>query len=119
MQLVSATTEPSWLVTPEKVNAVIRRLIEIAHPKKIILFGSYARGDITEDSDLDVLIVAGDEVKNTRKESVRLRSAIKEIEMPMDILVVRESTFQKLGDTPGLIYEEARRTGRLVYECES
>jgi hypothetical protein len=33
--------------------------------------------------------------------------------------VVRESTFQKLSDTPGLIYEEARRTGLLVYECES
>jgi predicted nucleotidyltransferase len=40
---------------------VVGRLIEMAHPKQIILFGSYARGKITEDSDLDVLIVAGDE----------------------------------------------------------
>ena len=37
----------------------------------------------------------------------------------VSIVVVRESTFQKLSDTPGLIYEEARRTGLLVYECES
>ncbi len=50
------TTEPPWLVTPEKVHAVVGRLIEMAHPKQIILFGSYARGKITEDSDLDVLI---------------------------------------------------------------
>jgi predicted nucleotidyltransferase len=83
------------------------------------LFGSYTQGEITENSDLDVLIVTGDEVGNTRKESVRLRSAVKGIEMPMDIVVVRESTFQKLGDTPGLIYEEARRMGRVAYECES
>jgi predicted nucleotidyltransferase len=83
------------------------------------LFGSYARGKISEDSDLDVLIVAGDEVENTRRESVRLRGALKEIEMPIDIVVVRESTFQKLSDTPGLIYEEARRTGLLVYESKS
>jgi predicted nucleotidyltransferase len=54
----------------------------VAHPKQIILFGSYARGKITENSDLDVLIVAGDEVENTRRESVRLRGALKEIEMP-------------------------------------
>ena len=113
------TTEPPWLVTPEKVHAVVGRLIEMAHPKQIILFGSYARGKITENSDLDVLIVAGDEVENTRRESVRLRGALKEIEMPIDIVVVRESTFQKLSDTPGLIYEEARRTGLLVYECKS
>jgi hypothetical protein len=65
-----ATTEPPWLVTPEKVHAVVGRLIEMAHPKQIILFGSYGRGKITEDSDLDVLIVAGDEVENTRRESV-------------------------------------------------
>ena len=117
--IMRATTEPPWLVTPEKVHAVVGRLIEMANPKQIILFGSYARGKITEDSDLDVLIVAGDEVENTRRESVRLRGALKEIEMPIDIVVVRESTFRKLSDTPGLIYEEARRTGLLVYECES
>jgi predicted nucleotidyltransferase len=58
-----ATTEPPWLVTPEKVHAVVGRLVEMAHPRQIILFGSYARGKITEDSDLDVLIVAGEELR--------------------------------------------------------
>ena len=56
--IMMATTEPPWLVTPEKVHTVVGRLIEMAHPKRIILFGSYARGKITEGSDLDVLIVA-------------------------------------------------------------
>src|SRR5271165_7198052 len=110
------TTDPPWLVTQEKVNALVDRLVKIAHPTRIILFGSYARGEVTEDSDLDVLVVTGDEVENTRKESVRLRSAIKEIEMPIDILVVTESRFQKLSNTPGLIYEEVLKTGQLAYE---
>ncbi|HYY31478.1 MAG TPA: nucleotidyltransferase domain-containing protein [Chthoniobacterales bacterium] len=74
----------------------VGRLIERSHPKQIILFGSCAQGKITEDSDLDVLIVAGDEIENTRRESVRLRGALKEIEIPIDIVVVRQSTFQKL-----------------------
>lgn len=93
----ATTTEPPWLVTPEKVHAVVGRLIEMAHPKQIILFGSYARGKITEDSDLDVLIVAGDEVENTRRESVRLSGALKEIEMPIDIVVEAESARRPSG----------------------
>lgn len=106
-------------MTPEKVDAVIRRLVQVARPKRIILFGSYVSGRITEDSDLDVLVVTGDELENTRRESVRLRHAVRDIDMPMDILVVRESAFQQLGDIQGLIYEEARRSGRLVYELQS
>ncbi len=110
--------KPPWLVTPEKVQAVVQQLIKAAKPKKIILFGSYIRGEVTRDSDLDVLVVAGDEVKNTTEEGVRLRSAVENINMPMDILVVTESRFQELADKPGLIYKEARTTGQLVYEAE-
>jgi predicted nucleotidyltransferase len=41
-------------------------LIQIARPKKIILFGSYVLGDPIRDSDLDVLVVVGDEVESPR-----------------------------------------------------
>ncbi len=87
-------------------------------PKKIILFGSYVRDQVTRDSDLDVLVIADDGVANTRKESVRLRDAVGSIDMPMDILVVRESRFEALKDKVGLIYREASRTGHLVYEAQ-
>ena len=110
--------DPSWLVTPEKVQAVVQQLIKAARPKKIILFGSYVRGEVTHDSDLDVLVVTSDDIKNTGEESVRLRSVLDDINMPMDILVVTESRFQELGDKPGLIYKEARTSGRLVYESK-
>lgn len=110
--------KPSWLVTPEKVQAVVQQLIKAARPKKIILFGSYVRGEVTRDSDLDVLVVAGDDVNNTGEESVRLRSVLDDINMAMDILVVTESRFEELGDKPGLIFNEARTTGQLVYEAE-
>ena len=111
-------TKPPWLVTREKVDAVVQRLIEVATPKKIILFGSYVRDEVTRDSDLDVLVVADDSVANSRKESVRLRDAVGSIDMPMDILVVRESRFEELKDKVGLIYREVSRTGRLVYEAQ-
>ena len=105
-----------WALTPEKVEAVVQRLIAVARPRKIILFGSYVRGQVGRDSDLDVLVVTEDRVANPRAESVRLRDAVDDIDMPMDILVVPESQFNALRNTPGLIYREACEHGILAYE---
>ena len=105
-----------WALTPEKVEAVVQRLIAVARPRKIILFGSYVRGQVGRDGDLDVLVVTEDRVANPRAESVRLRDAVDDIDMPMDILVVPESQFNALRNTPGLIYREACEHGILAYE---
>jgi predicted nucleotidyltransferase len=113
---MTTAAEPAWQITPEKVQAVVQRLIQIGRPKKIILFGSYIRGDPTRDSDLDVLVVTGDEVESPRRESVRLRSSVSDINMPMDILVVPYSRFEALREKLGLIYREADRRGKVVYE---
>lgn len=91
-------------------------MIQIGRPKKIILFGSYARGDATRDSDLDVLVVTGDEVESPRRESIRLRNSVGNINMPMDILVVSYSRFEALREKLGLVYREADRYGKVVYE---
>ncbi len=108
---------PAWAVTPAKVAAAVQRLVETARPRKLFLFGSNALGGGGTDSDLDVLVVADDSVQNTRRESVRLRRALRGILMPVDILVVNESFFNQHRDTPGLIYREVLATGRLVYDA--
>ena len=91
-------------------------MIQIGRLKKIILFGSYVRGNATRDSDLDVLVVAGDEVESPRRESIRLRNSVSDINMPMDILVVSYSRFEALREKLGLVYREADRYGKVVYE---
>ena len=113
---MTTAAEPAWQITPEKVQMVVQRLIEVANPKKIILFGSYVRGDATRDSDLDVLVVTSHEVESPRRESVRLRNSLSDINMPMDIVVVPFSRFQALREKLGLIYREADRHGKVVYE---
>jgi predicted nucleotidyltransferase len=105
-----------WEVTSEKVEAAIRKIIEVGQPLKLILFGSYVRGETNINSDLDILVVARDEVESPRKESVRIRRALRGISMAMDILVVQQSKWEELKDVPGLIYREALMTGRVVYE---
>jgi len=106
----------SWVVTPEKVQAAIQRIIEISRPKRLILFGSFVSGKTGEHSDLDVLVVSADESIDPRKESVRIRRELRGVLMPMDILVVPEGRLRELADAPGLIYREILRTGRVVYE---
>lgn len=106
----------AWEVTPEKVEAAVRKIIEVARPLKVILFGSYVRNDVSINSDADFLVITGDDVENARKESVRIRRALRGIAMPMDILVVPEGKWRQLKDKPGLIYREALKNGRVVYE---
>ena len=106
-----------WAITPEKVRTAIQRIIEVSRPRKLILFGSYIRGNMNLNSDLDILVVTGDDIENPRKESVRIRRALKGIVMSVDILVVQESKLKELTNVPGLIYKEAMREGEVVYEC--
>lgn len=112
-----ALKKHTWEVTPEKVEAVIGKIIEASQPVKLILFGSYISGRYDSNSDLDVLVVVGGtREENTRKESVRIRRVLRGISMPMDIIVVLQSEWERWKDTPGLIYREALLNGKIVYE---
>lgn len=112
----NVTEQTSWDVTPKKVQTVIDTIVTLFNPSKLILFGSYIKGTMHRDSDLDLLVITENDVENPRKESIKIRRSLKGIQMPMDILVVGKTRLEELADVPGLIYREALRTGRVVYE---
>lgn len=103
-------------MTPKKIQATVRKIVRLEQPRKIILFGSTVTGRMHRDSDLDVLVVTGRTVHSPRRESVRLRRALRGISMPMDILVISEKRLEQLREQPGLIYGEAVRHGKVIYE---
>ena len=107
----------SWAVTPGKIEAAINQVIRVAQPRRIILFGSAAHSTLHAPHDVDLLIISQHRVQSPRKESVRIRRALRGIAMPMDILVISEQRLRKLADRPGLVYREAIRGGRVVYEA--
>lgn len=106
----------SWEVTPEKVEVIIRRIIAVSNPLKLILFGSYVRGETNINSDLDILIITRNDIISERKESIRIRRALRGISMPMDIIVIPEKKWMQVKDKPGMIYRQALREGKIVYE---
>ncbi len=95
--------------TIEKAAVLLR---EAAPGAKVILFGSYARGNATDDSDLDFLVVEP-EVRARRKEAVRLRDVLRTLRIPADIIVASEKTFRYWADTPNTVICEAAREGRV------
>ncbi len=113
---MSQTLDVPWAVTPEKVDAVVRQIISARNPRKIFLFGSFVRGEMNPDSDLDMLVVTDDDVADPHAEAVRLRRTVGNVHMPMDILVVPVSEYERLRHRWDLIYYEATENGRIVYE---
>jgi predicted nucleotidyltransferase len=105
-----------WRITPEKLKAAVDRVVEACRPRRIILFGSCATGKLPRDSDLDLLVIASSNIENPRKESVRIRRALRGLLIPVDIVVIEENQLAGLADLPGLVYREAMRNGKVVYE---
>lgn len=104
----------SWAITQE-IDAALSRIVAVAKPRRVILFGSVVRGEAGVDSDLDVLVVTEGDVESPLRESARIRRELREISMPMDIIVISEARLKELSDRPGLIYREILRSGKVVY----
>lgn len=96
------------------IEEATRRLIEAAHPDKIILFGSYARGDFTADSDLDFLVILP-EVKDRFSEMLRLRDVLTPLHFPTDVMVYSSSEVDERGHLPGSALRWALEEGKVLY----
>ena len=97
----------------EILQEIVRRVVEVAEPEKIILFGSAARDEIGPDSDLDLLVIkACDHRRNTAR---KIRRALFGIGVPIDIIVAKPEDIERYKDSIGLIYRPALREGRVLY----
>jgi predicted nucleotidyltransferase len=97
-----------------RVAEVVRRIVEVAHPDRIILFGSAARGDAGPESDLDLLVIKKGVAHRRRLSQMIYRSLIG-LEVPVDVLVVTPDDIEAFRDKPGTIIGPALREGREIY----
>ena len=87
----------------ETIKRLTELLVEAARPKRIIMFGSQARGEAGEDSDLDIMVVE-ECVSDRAGEMVRLNRLLRSLDVPVDLLVVSAEKFNYWCDTPGNAY---------------
>jgi predicted nucleotidyltransferase len=97
------------------LDEIVKKIVEQFHPDKIILFGSYARNEYTEDSDFDILVVMPVE-NHQRRKANEIDLALADRTVPMDVIVVTPEQYNRQKDLIGTIIYQAAREGRVIYE---
>jgi predicted nucleotidyltransferase len=98
------------------VREIVQRLLGVARPDRIILFGSAATGQMTRDSDIDLLVVAS-APSNTLDERVRLHKALRGLGFPFDVFIIGTERFEETKNIFGGIAYPANKCGRVIYEA--
>ena len=100
----------------DEINALRDCFVRQLAPLKIYLFGSYANGTYTKNSDFDFYIVVSDEHADTLELACRAYKAVRSIKKrPVDILVGTQSKFERRKHLP-TVENEVYRKGILLYE---
>lgn len=101
-------------VSDQILNEIKNRIIETAHPRKIILFGSAKRGEMGPNSDLDILVVmpSGVHRRNTARSVYRNLIGVG---IAVDIVVVTEQDIERYKNNIGMVIKPALEEGKLIY----
>ena len=100
--------------TDRMIIEMVRRIVAKFNPEKIILFGSYARGTASSESDVDLLIVMRI-TESKRMTQLGIRRALHDIAIPLDVIVSDPSEFEWRKDVVGTIEWPAVHEGRVLY----
>ena len=96
------------------LDDIIQRIVEVAQPEKIILFGSAARGDMNRHSDVDLLIIK--EGAHRGSLAGRIYDNLHGAAAAVDVVVVTPDDVERYKDSHALVIKPALREGRIVYE---
>jgi len=99
------------------IEQIVNTIVTTVEPEKIILFGSYARGDYEQNSDIDILILKKG-LKNEREITNNLYMEFfnRKISIPIDLIAIDYDKYYQLNNDIGYIYKTIDREGRVIYE---
>lgn len=99
-----------------KLAALRDRLVAALSPRRVILFGSRARGTSSADSDYDILVVAESDLP-LEERVFQARWAVRDVRVPKDIFVCTPGEFEKYSKWVSGIIREAVDHGVVLYEA--
>ncbi len=102
-------------MTDELLREITERIVNALAPERVILFGSYAEGRATADSDLDLLVVT--ERPLSREERLtRTQGLFRDLPLSVQVITISQQTFAETRDVMGGIAYPASKYGRIIYE---
>jgi predicted nucleotidyltransferase len=103
---------------PQKaIDQVVEQIVEKFKPQKIILFGSYARGNPRPESDVDLLVVMETPIKES-KQSLEIRRHL-DVMFGMDLIVHTPKRLKERVDMGDWFLRDVLKEGKVLYESSS
>ncbi len=104
------------MISEVEIQEAVQKLVEVYQPKVIYLFGSYAWGEPTEDSDLDFLLVLQDGKKIDHLLRMKAWQALRTSNFSKDLLFNNHREFQRRAEHLSSLEHKIKSDGRILYE---
>ncbi len=104
------------MVARQIIDEMAGKIAERFHPEKVILFGSYARGEASEDSDIDLLVVLRSPGPRGRRSAPIIKMLAQHYALPVDVVVRTPEGLRRWGQVPGSLARAAITEGVTLYE---
>ena len=103
--------------TQEKVDLAVKTAVEVAQPSRVILFGSWPRGEAKWDSDLDMAVLMPDSAEPRMSEIRRtLRRRLDTLPLSVDLVMTTEEFASRFREEVNSIYYRILQDGQVAYE---
>lgn len=105
------------MLSPSRLDEAVSRIVAALHPRRVMVFGSHARGEAGRDSDLDLFIEMESELTPPER-AVRVGRLFPRRDWPLDVVVYTPAEVARLRGVGGTLLETIEREGRLVYDAQ-
>ena len=104
------------MLSEKTLREIVRRIVEVAHPEKIILFGSAARGEMGPNSDVDLLVVKSGEFNQSRLIG-DVYMNLHGVGQAVDVIIATPEQVKRYRNTHCLIIVPALLEGKEIYHA--
>jgi len=103
------------VIDDDVVEDVVERVVNAFHPKRIVVFGSVARGEAGPDSDLDLFVEMESDLRPLER-GIAVRRVLRDVDIPMDIFVYTPAEVEARRGRIGNLLSYVEREGKVIYE---
>ena len=101
-----------------QLETLIKILVEQVQPEKVVLFGSYADGTATPESDIDLLVILESDLRRDHRQEA-ISQALRPRRVPIDILAYTPAEVQRCMQVPSSFVRHILATGKVLYDRNS
>ncbi|MFP4548989.1 MAG: nucleotidyltransferase domain-containing protein [Fidelibacterota bacterium] len=109
------------MILDQSIKTQIVEKIKVVNPEKIILFGSYAKGDAKPDSDIDIMVIQDINDRDIRKKRLEIRKLLRPIifekSVGFDVIVdSEENVMYRINEVRDQFYSDIHQNGIVIYD---